>query len=330
MQCINQSAFTSLNMETLPSCFNRFNSLAVAGLLTCSAMAQKFDLNQILAPNDFPARDKTDKLSLEEKERQIDKENMLQIHHAIFSYFRDHGDLPEYLSTLVPKYLPDPDVLISPKEKRTGKSVLYGREDPDLQVSYIYEFNAMVAPEAFNRNRENPLTCKEWKLMQLKQYGLITPMLRCHLHSPVLNVSFSGDFYESGLLWENDSGPLILLRQRPELGPFSKLSSKQSIRITVVDADHKRPIPNASVRVSLAGEFGLLPNQTLLTDPEGSCTFPLGDWRINDVFVNVSAPAHLTTRYHWSARNNAGTDQQDRAPQPKQLVLHLATRSPDE
>ena len=77
-------------------------------------------------------------MALEEKERRTDKENMLKIHRAIFSYFRDHGELPDYLSNLVPKYLSDPDVLVSPKEKRTGKSVLYGRDDPKLQVFYIY------------------------------------------------------------------------------------------------------------------------------------------------------------------------------------------------
>ena len=255
--------------------------------------------------------------SIEEKERQTDKENMLKIHRAIFSYFRDHGDLPDYLSDLVPKYLPDSDVLISPKEKRTGKSVLYGREDPKLQVSYIYEFNAAIAPEAFNRNRENPLTCKEWKLMQLKQYGLITPMLRCHLHSPVLNVAYSGDFYESGLLWENDSGPMVLLRQRPELGPFSKLSSKQFLKVKVIDADDEKPLEHAKVRVALASEFGLLPNQSVATALDGTCTLPLGDWRINEMFVDVSAPGYAPSRYHWSFRKR------DDVSQPKELVLQL-------
>lgn len=298
-------------------------TLTTAALLVCSVFAQPADVKKPSAPKQPSFDANSEDLAFEEKERQIDKENMLKIHRAIFSYFRDHGDLPDYLSTLIPKYLSDPDVLISPKEKRTGKSVLYGREDPKLQVSYIYEFNAMIAPEAFNRNRENPLTCKEWKLMQLKQHGLITPMLRCHLHAPVLNVSYSGDFYESGLLWENDSGPMVLLRQRPELGPFSKLSSMQSLRIKVVDSDHEKPIENATVRVGLASEFGLLPNQTLRTDSEGTCTFPLGDWRINDLFVNVSSPAYLATRHHWSSRNSAEDDQDDSAPQPKELILQL-------
>ena len=153
--------------------------------------------------------------------------------------------------------------------------------------------------------------------MQLSQYGLITPMLRCHLHSPVLNGSYSGDFYESGLLWENDSGPMVLLRQRPELGPFSKLSSTQSLKVKVVGTEHEKPVANATVRVGLASEFGLLPNQSLRTDDNGTCTFPLGEWHINDLFVNASAPGYAPGRYHWNSRKS------DDIPQPKELVLQL-------
>lgn len=139
-------------------------------------------------------------------EKDQDRQHLERIYKAICAYYRDHQDLPNWLSDLVPQYLPDTSDLVSPVETRTGKSVLYGRQDPKLPTSYIYEFNAAPAPEEFNRGRSVPLTCKEWKLMQLKKFGLVTPILRCHLHNPVLNVAYAGDIYETGLLWESAHG----------------------------------------------------------------------------------------------------------------------------
>src|SRR6266545_1908671 len=158
-------------------------------------------------------------------EREIDRQHLQHIYKAISAYYQDHQDLPDWLSDLVPHYLADENDLISPVETRTGKSVLFGRTDPRLHTSYIYEFNAGPAAEEFNRGRSVPLTCKQWKLMQLKKFGLITPILRCHLHEPVLNVAYSGDIYETGLLWENDTQTAALIKSNPQLGPHPPESS---------------------------------------------------------------------------------------------------------
>src|ERR1041385_6566175 len=160
-----------------------------------------------------------------QEERDTDRQHLQRIYKAISAYYKDHHDLPDWLSDLVPKYLPDANDPISPVEKRTGKSVLYGRDDPKLHTSYIYEFNAAPAAEEFNRGRSVPLTCKQWKLLQLKKFGLITPILRCHLQNPVLNVAYSGDIYETGLLWENDPRAAALIKTKPSLGPRPETQS---------------------------------------------------------------------------------------------------------
>src|SRR5919198_6426900 len=78
--------------------------------------------------------------TFEEQDKEIDQKQMRQIYDAIQAYRKKHGDLPTWLSDLVPDFLRDPDVLISPVEKRTGQSRIWEYADPKLKVSYVYEF----------------------------------------------------------------------------------------------------------------------------------------------------------------------------------------------
>lgn len=51
-------------------------------------------------------------------------ETWAQMHRAwaaIMAYKKDHGQVPDHLSDLIPGYVPDPDALISPTEQRTGR-----------------------------------------------------------------------------------------------------------------------------------------------------------------------------------------------------------------
>ena len=43
---------------------------------------------------------------------------------------------------------------------------------------------------------------REWKQRQMGLAGDIVPLVRCHLHSPLLNLSFGGKVYESPATWE--------------------------------------------------------------------------------------------------------------------------------
>ncbi len=255
-----------------------------------------------------------------EQERAIDKRNLQTIYQAITAYYRDNKDLPNWLSDLVPKYLPDAEVLVSPVEKRTGNAVLFGREDPKIHTSYIYEFNAAPAPEEFNIGRDVPLTCKQWKLMQMGKFGMVTPILRAHGSQTVLNVAYSGDIYETGLLWENDPNTRRLVRNKPELGPQSSQNAQgPSVSILVVDTNDK-PISGALIRHGLGTEFGLLPPGELKSDANGKAVLSLGEWKSNFLFLTASHPSFFAKGMEWNGKTSG-----EQAP-PSELKLQLATK----
>src|SRR5437867_4236783 len=72
--------------------------------------------------------------SLEQREREIDRQHLREIYKAIQAYRKKHGELPNWLSDLYPEFLSDPNVLISPVETRTGQSQLFGHEDPKMRT----------------------------------------------------------------------------------------------------------------------------------------------------------------------------------------------------
>jgi hypothetical protein len=161
------------------------------------------------------------------EDRDADRQNMLVIYKALKTYEKDHGKLPDWLSDLVPKYIQDTNVLVSPIFRRSGKEELYGNEDPHITTSYIYEFSAKPVPEvirgAFPQLAAGT-TMREWKTKQITEFGPVVPILRCFLHNPVLNVTSDGEFFESGAFWETDPKTLELRKKRLAAG--SKTESK--------------------------------------------------------------------------------------------------------
>ena len=266
--------------------------------------------------------------TLETRELLIDRSHLLTIHQAIRAYFKDHRTLPDWLSDLVPRYLPDPAVLISPTERRTAQTNLFGRVDPKIHTSYVYDFNAGPAPEEFNKDRAAPITCREWKRMQLEKFGLVTPILRCHLHQRVLNVAYSGDFYETGLLWEDDPQTQALTKRKPELGPPAAISSAQLLPVRLVDPSSGNPIPGGVVHVEVGSEFGLLPPQELVSDENGRCQFPLGEWKLNWVSVKASRPGGKALGFHWNRNDDASTPAAFVIPLPAQPSAENSLSAP--
>jgi hypothetical protein len=161
------------------------------------------------------------------EEYDADKQNMLVIYKALKAYEKEHGKLPDWLSDLVPKYIEDSSVLVSPFFRRTGKQELYGNEDPRVTTSYIYEFSAKPVPKVIHDafpNLAAGITMREWKTKQIAEFGSVVPILRCFLHNPVLNVTSDGEFFESGAYWETDQKTLELRKKRLTTG--SKAESK--------------------------------------------------------------------------------------------------------
>jgi hypothetical protein len=137
-------------------------------------------------------------LAAEEKESCT--RNLKVIYDAIQAYQFDHKDLPNWLSDLVPDYLTDPNVLICPVCRRTGKTESPPLADPKLACSYVFDFCPVPVGPILPREARH--TRREWKRRQMGLVGSAVPMVRCRHHNPVLNLAFNGTIYESPQDWE--------------------------------------------------------------------------------------------------------------------------------
>jgi hypothetical protein len=158
---------------------------AVAALLSLGTGASRAE---------EPARSQ----ALEDKEACI--KNLKLIYQALQAYQTDHKDLPNWLSDLVPQYLPDANVLICPVCRRTGETESPPLADPKIPSSYLFQFCPVPlgkdAPNAPSQTR------REWKRRQMGLVGSVVPVVRCHHHKPLLNLAFDGVIYESPGMWE--------------------------------------------------------------------------------------------------------------------------------
>jgi hypothetical protein len=152
----------------------------------------------VLAQADAPP----DGMKLADDEKTGCIRNLRTIYDAIQSYRADHKDIPNWLSDLVPQYLPDASVLTCPVCKRTGQTETGILADPKMPCSYLYEF----CPQQLGRGdapNDPTETRREWKRRQMGMVGSIVPIVRCRHHGVVLNLSFDGRIYESPPLWED-------------------------------------------------------------------------------------------------------------------------------
>ena len=226
---------------------------------------------------------------------------MRQIYDAIQAYQKKHGDLPKWLSDLVPDFVANREIFISPVERRTGESRVFGYSDPKLKASYIYEFSANTAGGTINQNRETPLTMKEWKTMQMAEFGPATPMLRCHLHDPVLNLSFSGELYETGLYWETDPNTLALVKR---LGQGSGVRDAKTILVKVLDSENGQPISDVQVTASnRQSELGPLPPRVMTTDSQGQSRISLGGSHPRSVSLSFGKPGYANAPVRWGSED---------------------------
>lgn len=137
-----------------------------------------------------------------DEDREACKKNLTTLFKAIRAYRVDHKDTPNWLSDLVPKYVKDPNVLTCPVVKKTGSVMNFGIVDPKISTAYIYEFSDMPVPDGIQGGSNH--TMKEWKRRQMGLIGSKVPMVRCHHHQPVLNLSFDGRIFDSIGGWEGE------------------------------------------------------------------------------------------------------------------------------
>jgi len=144
------------------------------------------------------ARQVTPELAAQEKEGCI--QNLKAIYAAIEAYRKDHKDVPNWFSDLVPDYLPDVNALTCPVCRRTGQTDIAQLSDPRIASSYLYEFCPLPLGNTAPANPK--ATRREWKRRQMGVVGSIVPLVRCRHHQPILNLAFDGHVYESPLSWE--------------------------------------------------------------------------------------------------------------------------------
>jgi hypothetical protein len=133
------------------------------------------------------------------------KRNLEKIAGAIAAYRKDNKDIPNWLSDLVPKYLPDTSALICPVTKKTDRLSPFGALDPKVRCSYLYEFPPTLMTLVVKSAFEGPLrTTRDWKRQQMGILGSEVPIVRCLLHTPALNLSYGGRIFESPVIWEQN------------------------------------------------------------------------------------------------------------------------------
>ena len=121
-------------------------------------------------------------------------QNLKKMYAAIKKYEKDKGDLPNWLSDLVPDYF-SKELLLCPSDPSRTRAVY---PDPKLPCGYTYEFCPAQVSVAGGR-----MSCRDWKTQQVEFFGDIVPVVRClHHGSMSVNVSMAGRVYSSPETWE--------------------------------------------------------------------------------------------------------------------------------
>ncbi|MDH4239457.1 MAG: DUF1349 domain-containing protein [Phycisphaerae bacterium] len=124
-------------------------------------------------------------------------ENLQKIHEALEQYKKDKGELPGFLSDLVPDYLVK-EALLCPTHPSKRPPLI---PDPKLPCSYGYQYSNTPFSSSGGK------TQRQWKDEQRRICGDIVPLVRCYGHGQCLNLSFGGCIYISSLVWEMDLDP---------------------------------------------------------------------------------------------------------------------------
>ena len=132
------------------------------------------------------------------EEMQTCAAGLKKIYAAIKKFEVDKGQLPDWLSDLVPDYLGS-EMLLCPEDTRHMSPY---SPDPKLPCSYGWQFSAKPIPLGWDPTRGT--VYRHWKVEQVKLFGDIVPMVRCYHHGSgrVLNLSAGGEIWWGPLDWE--------------------------------------------------------------------------------------------------------------------------------
>ncbi len=214
-----------------------------------------------------PARQKTNADSAAAWDWTRDKANMKRIFDAINRYKKDHDDAwPDFISTLVPRYLPNDESIWICKGSPTQLP------DPDLEVTYDYWFGLAPLPEDFLElsGYTQGDTARDMQTVMLERFGDATPVLQATRGSAALNLTMNGTFTETPphLGWALEAPTL-----KPKPGQV-----KRRVRVRVEALPHQlvHSVVEGARIVCVQGDAkGLLPRTASITDSQGEASIPL-------------------------------------------------------
>jgi tetratricopeptide (TPR) repeat protein len=140
-------------------------------------------------------------------------QNLRSIGRALADYRNKHDDgLPDRLQDLYPKYLKNKTAFHCPADDSEGRPVFRPIEAGEMPISYLYEMIAepdgsgsdMLGPSPTTKNP----TWREVKMCQRNWFGDRVPVVRCHHHDQVTNLTLDGRIYISSAKWESDPSTL--------------------------------------------------------------------------------------------------------------------------
>ncbi len=226
--------------------------------------------------------------------REIDKAHMRAIFGGLFAYKAKHGHFPEYLSQLIPEFI-SAEILTTPRHgDATARQFLDGdHPDPKAKPAYGFEFS--------NLEFRDGRTFAEIKEVQRREWGDVVPLLRAFGYDGhVLNMSYSGDFYETRLNWEWDAATLDLV---DKLGWGPGLTDGDFVKVRVQGLDGK-PVPNTQVWADGRNFSFDLPERSFVTDAEGYVSIPIGvDTDRTALALRADAPGLIAMAIQLEAGN---------------------------
>jgi thiol-disulfide isomerase/thioredoxin len=198
----------------------------------------------------------------DDPDRQACTTQLEKVYEAIQAYRRDHKDVPNVLSDLVPKYIADTNQLICPITKRTGRTHPFDHlKDPKMPNAYLYEFSTLPMGHVWNGGQ---VRMRDFKRRQMGLVGGEVPIVRCHLHDPVLNLAFDGRVYESPMNWEANFTDYVEMSAHSMENLFPEVSQPAATRPPAARVDGPssetllgKPAPAFTLTLLDGGDFDL-------------------------------------------------------------------------
>ena len=177
--------------------------------------------------------------------------NLLKIHAAVMAFQKDHQQMPDSLSNLLPKYLTDTNVLVCPVYAVTKELGDWRWSiDPKTKTSYSYEFSARPNSirDMFGLAVPGDTT-KAWRTKQLARYGGVVPVVRCTAHGPWLSVTYDGELCQGPWRWETAVEARLWAKDPAAAEQwYRKMEPKAEVRLRNELAGHWATSKNPSER----------------------------------------------------------------------------------